>query len=172
MTRKVQNRIDELIEGFETAMLVTHSLEGELRARPMAIARRDAGGMLYFTTRSDDEKLEEVLQSSNVAVTLQAEDHYVSLSGRARVETDLQLAKDLWTPAMRAWFPDGYRDKEYTVILVEPTYVEYWDRSGLRKLEVLWETGKAIVKGERAEDENLGGHAKLRFEDNEAKPQI
>jgi hypothetical protein len=38
MSKTPQQRMDELIEEFSTAMLVTTSLEGELRARPMAIA--------------------------------------------------------------------------------------------------------------------------------------
>jgi hypothetical protein len=36
------------------------------------------------------------------------------------------------------------------------------DRSGWRKLEFWWEAGKALVRGERAEDSALSGHAELK----------
>jgi len=169
MTDKLPEKLEELISGFDTAMLVTQSLDNGLRARPMAIAGRGEAGVLFFTTRSEDAKLEEILRSSAVAVTMQDTDCYLSISGRARLETDILLAEDMWTPAMRAWFPEGYTDSQFTVIRVVPTYAEYWDRSGLRKLELIWETGKAILKGEKADDQGLSGHQKIRFVKDESE---
>jgi len=62
MNDEAQERLDKLIALFDTAMLVTTSLRGLPRARPMAIAGHDDGGLLYFATRAEDEKLEEVLE--------------------------------------------------------------------------------------------------------------
>ncbi len=171
MTDKPREKLDELIDDFDIAMLVTRSLNGELRARPMAIAGRDDEGVLYFTTRSEDDKLKEILHTPEVAVTMQGDDRYLSLSGRAQLETDILLAEEMWTPAMRAWFPDGYHDSEFTVIKVIPSYAEYWDRSGLRKLELIWETGKALFKHEKAEDQGLSGHEKVRLGEDESSTE-
>jgi general stress protein 26 len=162
MTASAIERLDELISGFETAMLVTRSVDGGLRARPMAIAKHADGGALYFTSRAEDEKLEEILQSPDVAVTMQGKDRYLSISGTTRLLTDQLLADDLWSESMRLWFPDGAADTQLTVILLEPTYGEYWDRTGLRRLEFLWEAGKALLKNQKASDESLGGHRKIR----------
>ena len=169
MTDKLPDKLEELISGFDTAMLVTKSLDNGLRARPMAIAGREDEGVLYFTTRSEDAKLEEILHSSAVAVTMQHTDRYLSISGRARLETDILLAEKMWTPAMRAWFPEGYTDSQFTVIRVVPTYAEYWDRTGLRKLELIWETGKAILRGGTANDQGLSGHEKVPLGKDETK---
>jgi hypothetical protein len=49
------------------------------------------------------------------------------------------------------------------MIRVIPTYAEYWDRSGLRKLELTWETGKALLQGKKADDQALSGHEKLNL---------
>ena len=162
MNDLAQKKLDELIALFDTAMLVTTSLRGKPRARPMAIAGHHEGGLLYFATRAEDEKLEEVLQQPDVAVTFQEGQRFLSISGQARVETDVQLARELWKPAMKLWFPDGARDPQLTLILVEPTYAEYWDRSGVRRLEFLWEAGKALVRGELPEVERRDMHAKVR----------
>lgn len=161
MTDEALEKMEKLINQFDTAMLVTLSLNGEPRARPMAIAGHGDAGILYFTTRSEDKKLEEVLHSPEVAVTMQDDNCYLSISGQAQLETDVLLAEKMWTPALRAWFPRGYRDSQFTMIKVVPTFAEYWDRTGLRKLELIWETGKAILKGKKADGKRLSGHEKV-----------
>lgn len=157
-----QKRLDQLITSFDTAMLVTTSLRGKPRARPMAIAGHDEGGLMYFATRAEDEKLEEVLQNPDVAVTMQGDNRFLSVTGRARIETDVQLARQMWKPSMKLWFPEGAADPQMTLILVEPLCAEYWDRAGLRRLEFLWEAGKALVRGDLPEEPPVEGHAKVR----------
>lgn len=162
MNDVAQKRLDQLIASFDTAMLVTTSLRGKPRARPMAIAGHDQGGLLYFATRAEDEKLEEVLQHPDVAVTMQGDNRFLSITGRGRIETDVQLAREMWKPSMKLWFPEGAQDPQLTLILIEPLCAEYWDRAGLRRLEFLWEAGKALVRGEVPEEPPEDRHAKVR----------
>lgn len=161
MNQSAQQKLDQLIDEFDTAMLVTNSLEGELRARPMAIAGHAEGGLLYFATRSGEEKLAEIFRKPEVAITMQGDGQFLSLSGRAQVETDAELAGKLWSSAMKVWFPDGDKDPHLTLIQFTPERGEYWDRTGLLTLEFLWEAGKALLRGEAADDSKLSGHAKL-----------
>jgi general stress protein 26 len=163
MNNSKRQNLDQLIANFDTAMLVTFSLDGAPRARPMAIARAGGDGQLYFTTRSEDAKLREILQSPQVAVTMQAPGRYISLTGTARLETDMALAESLWSPSLRVWFPNGFRSGEFAMIRFEPARGEYWDRTGVRKLEYLWEAGKALAAGRKAEDAGLSGHGKLNL---------
>lgn len=163
MTTERTQKLDELVNSFDTAMLVTQSLQGGLRARPMAIAEYGGTGALYFVTHAEDEKLEEVLQSPEVAVTLQRDDCHLSISGKARILTDKVLSEELWSSSMRLWFPDGVDDPEMTIIMVDPDWAEYWDRTGIRRMEFLWEAGKALLRGEKADDDELGGHAKVKL---------
>jgi general stress protein 26 len=160
MTNKLQE-LDAMIDGFDTAMLVTRSLEGELRARPMAISDHRSGGSIRFVTRAEDEKLQELLHEGHVAVTMQGDDRFLSISGKAQLEAEPALAAELWTPTMRLWFPGGRSDAQFSVVTVEPSYAEYWDRSGARGIEFLWEAGRALVAGRKADDAGLSGHAKI-----------
>ena len=160
-TESAQKRLDELIDRFDTAMLVTTSLQGGLRARPMVIAAHSEGALLHFATRSEDQKLEEVLADSSVAVTMQDGARYLSITGRAHLDTRLDTTRDLWSPGMKLWFPDGPSDPSLTVIVVDPDCAEYWDREGLHQLGFLWEAGKALVRGEPPDEASLGGHAKV-----------
>lgn len=161
MTDAARERLDEIVRGFDTAMLVTVSLEGQPRARPMAILEHGADGSLSFATRLDDEKREEILQVPDVAVTMQGGGQYLSLSGRAKLVTAPRPAPDL-PLAVKPWFPEGTDDPRFVLIVVDPDYAEFWDRSGLRRLKFLWEAGKALVRGEPMSDRSVGGHEKLR----------
>jgi general stress protein 26 len=163
-TERKARTLDELIDEFDTAMLVTQSLEGELRSRPMMIAEHETRGVLYFATRAEDKKLEEVLKNPHVAVTMQAPGRYLSISGRATIDTDVTRADELWSASWRLWFPEGTGDPQLTLIAVEPSHAEYWDRTGLHRLEFLWKAGKALLRGDKAADDELGGHAKVDLE--------
>ncbi len=155
--------IDHFIEEFETAMLVTESLSGDLRARPMMIAGHEPGGALLFVSRAEDEKLQEVLQTSRVAVTMQGVGRYLSISGTARLETDQVKLDELWSPSWRIWFPAGSEDPDLVLIQIEPSAAEYWDRTGANKLEFFWRAGKALLQGEKTRDDKLSGHRKVGF---------
>jgi general stress protein 26 len=163
MSKSPQQEFDDLIDTFETAMLVTTSLSGQPRARPMAIAEHRPGGALYFATRAEDEKVDEILREPEVAITMQDEKRYLSITGRARLETDRQHADELWSPAMRLWFPEGPSDPHLALIRTEPDFAEFWNRGGLRGLEFLWVAGEALLRGRKVPDKEFGGHAKVRL---------
>ena len=162
MTDDARAKLDGIISRFDTAMLVTVSLEGKPRARPMAILEHAADGSLHFASRADDAKRDEILQAPDVAVTMQGSDQYLSLSGRARLVESPRPAPEL-PPSVRLWFPEGADDPQFMLIVVDPEYAEFWDRSGLRRLKFLWEAGKALVQGEPLSERDVGGHEKLRL---------
>jgi len=161
MQDEEQVQVDHLIDKFNYAMLVTQSLEGEIRARPMVIVGHDEGGVIYFATRAEDGKLGEIIKNPSVGVTLQGGRRFVSISGRARVETSRDVINSIWPTAMKVWFPDGIEDPQLVVILIEPTYAEYWDQAGLNRPVVLWEEGKALLTGTIPSSEPAGAHAKI-----------
>lgn len=158
--------IDKLIDAFDIAMLVTESLQGQLRARPMQIAGHDPGAVLYFLTRSDDEKLQEVLRRDGVVAAMSADAQYVSISGKARLKTDRVLIDRFWSANDRLWFREGPEDPDITLLVVEPTYAECWDRSGVKGLELWWEAGRALIDGRKANDQGLAGHHVARIGDD------
>jgi general stress protein 26 len=156
-----EESFDRLVDGFETAMLVTRSLASHLRARPMAIVGHDHGGRLFFASRPEDEKLDEIQKNPDIAVTMQKPGCYLSLTGRAQIENDTNLAQELWSPSMKLWFPGGPEDSALTLIRFDTERGEYWDRSGVLRLEFLWEAGRALIKGEMLDEDRLSGHGKV-----------
>ena len=161
MQGQEQVKLDHLIDKFSYAMFVTRSLEGEIRARPMVIVGHEEGGKLYFATRAADGKLGEIIKHPSVAITLQGGKRFVSISGRAEVETGVEVIRKLWSTAMKVWFPEGVDDPQLVVIRIEPTYAEYWDQAGLNRPVVLWEEGRALLTGQLPRTDPAGEHAKI-----------
>lgn len=153
--------VDELIDRFDTAMLVTEALDGELRGRPMMIAEHRSGGYLWFATPATGQKLEEVLNKPQVAVIMQSGGRYLSLSGEARLETEDGRLDELWSPAWKLWFPEGVEDPDLCLIRIEPQKAEYWDQPGAERVELLWKAGKALFGGQNEADAQLGEHDKV-----------
>jgi hypothetical protein len=77
---------------------------------------------------------------------------------------DVYRSRLLWQAAWKAWFPEGAGDPSLVLIEIDPERAEYWDRTGTRRLEFMWEAGKAIATGRRLTEEQLSGHGKFTFD--------
>lgn len=150
-----REKLVDNIKSFDTAMLVTRSSTGGLRARPMAIADVQPAGGLWFVTSAATEKIHEIADRSEVNVSLQSSSVYVSVTGTARTVRNPTKIRELWKEAWRVWFPDGPDESDLVLINVEPTSAEFWDNRGTKGVRYLWEAAKAYVKGERVDDSDL-----------------
>ncbi|QEG43086.1 pyridoxamine 5'-phosphate oxidase family protein [Roseimaritima ulvae] len=146
-----QQKLIDLIQEFDNAMLVTKTDEGALHARPMAIAEATEEGELWFITDRNSGKIADLIHDRDVAVTMQSARKFVSLSGECRVVKDQQKIESLWKEAWKIWFPDGSTDTSIVLLKVQPARGEYWDNSGMAGMKYLIEAGKAYLQGERAE---------------------
>ena len=103
----------EVVSDFDTAMLVTRTAKGEIRARPLALASPESSadmledGVLYFPTSLASPKIEEIAADPRVAVTMQDKRRFVSISGTARILSDRALVDRLWSETWKVWFPNG-----------------------------------------------------------------
>jgi general stress protein 26 len=159
-----RDKFDELIEDFDTAMLVSRGADGELRSRPMAIAEVEPGAVLWFFTQRDSGKMDELARDNHVNVAMQSKLKFVSLSGRARVIDDRARVERLWNESWKAWFPGGKDDPALVLLEVWGDKGEYWDNSGLSGVKYLIEAGKAYLSGERpdvARDPQIHGKVAL-----------
>ena len=157
-------KLHELVESFGLAMLVTHTKDGELRGRPMALAKVDENGDIWFATDKHSAKVEEIKQEMHVVVTMQDKTRFVSISGVATFEDDRAKIAELWKNEWKVWFPGGKDDPNITLLIVDSTTGEYWDNSGLSGLKYLIEAGKALLSGTRPEiDNDPKIHGKVRM---------
>ena len=123
-----RQKVWELIKDVRIALLVTSADEG-LRGRPMAAMNKDFNGELWFASRSDTPKLDEIKDESHVLLPYSEpkDQNYVSVAGTARIVQDVAKVKALWSEPMRVWFPKGPEDPDIALICVTVTSAEYWD---------------------------------------------
>lgn len=140
------NNVRELLKEFDTAMLVTHLPSGHLHSRPMAIAQTGAGGDLWFATRIDSPKVDEIQGDHDVNVTCQKEDRFLSLSGTAELVQDREALDRLWDEAWRAWFPEGKDSEKLALIHVIPHEAEYWAHAGGDKVRMHFQPGMPLER--------------------------
>lgn len=131
-------------------MLITHATDGQLRARPMAIAQIEPSCRLWFLTDAQSAKVHEIVHDTHVHVVCQNDRScYLSLSGRANLESDRAKVRDLWKESYRPWFPGGRDDPNLLLISVDPHDGEFWDQSGFKQVRQMIEAGRAYLQGNR-----------------------
>jgi general stress protein 26 len=158
-----RKHLHEMIKGFDSAMLVTRTPVGDLRARPLAIAEAQEDGLLYFATSIESGKVHEVENEPQVGVTFQEKRRFVSVTGRARIVRDRALIDELWSEAWKVWFPKGKEDPALCLLVVDATAAEYWDNAGVKGISELFEAAAAYVKGTRPREDNDATNAKVRM---------
>jgi general stress protein 26 len=122
-------RLGKAIKEIRIAMMTTVDPDGELRSRPMATQEAEFDGQIWFFTKESSGKVHSIVndQHVNLSYVDVNNNRYASIAGRARLVRDKEKMAELWSPALRAWFPDGLEDSEIALIGVEVDSAEIWD---------------------------------------------
>lgn len=145
-------KIAKEIKGIRMAMLTTVALDGSLHSRPMATQEQDFDGDLWFFTDKHSVKVDELEANNrvNVAFVSPDDNRYVSITGKAKLVLDQAKIDELYSPAIKAWFPDGKDDPNISLIHVDPDVAEYWDSPNSKLVQVAGFL-KALATGKRIE---------------------
>jgi general stress protein 26 len=158
-----RQKVYEMLERFESAMLVTRTTTGLLEARPMRMADVEPSGPLWFLSSRASRKVDEIVQDPRVLLVYQdASGQYLSIAGTARVVDEPLRTRRLWKASYKVWFPGGPDDPEIVLLSVEPEIAEFWDVSGVNRVRYLFEAAKAYVTGDRARIEESEAHGRIR----------
>ena len=140
----------ELLNGFDTAMLVTRAADGQLHARPMAVAELRADADAYFVTSIDSPKIAEIESDADVLLTFQSASRYAAVYGRVNIVQDRALIDRLWKETWKVWFPRGASDPSIALLRFDAEHGELWDNAGARGVKYAIEAAKAYVRGDTA----------------------
>ena len=121
-----------LIKDVEVAMFTTTGVDGRLYSRPLGTQEVEFDGDLWFATSADSPKVAEIALNPrvNVAYASPSKNSYVSVAGTARIVDDRAKIDELWSPAMKLFFPEGKDDPNLRLIHVQAETAEYWDGPG------------------------------------------
>lgn len=125
-------KLAELIKDVDIAMLTSRKADGSLVSRPLGTQEVEFDGDLWFATGADSEKVAEITADPrvNVSYASKGKNTYVSVAGTASVVRDRAKIDELWSPAMKIFFPGGKDDPNLALIRVRAESAEYWDGPG------------------------------------------
>jgi general stress protein 26 len=146
-TSEVQ-QVGALISKARFAFVTTSAADGRLLSRPLAVLERDFDGDLYFFTMEPSSKTDQVAADSQVNVSMQCGDDYLSIAGTASVTRDQQLIDELWNAHAEAWFEQGREDPAVALLKVHADSAEYWTMDSPKPINVI-KYAKAILTGDQ-----------------------
>jgi general stress protein 26 len=148
------NKFWDMIDDLRVAMLTTETPTG-LESRPMSAYVDKAAGDIWFITRIDSDKTNEIKDNAkiNLAFANSSSNKYVSVSGTARVVRDPAKAKQLWNAFAEAWMPEGPEAPTTALIHVTPAHATIWDSPG--KLAMLIKVAKANLTQTPPKDDKV-----------------
>lgn len=102
------DRLYELIDDIEIAMMTTRRADGHLRSRAMATQKQAPGADLWFVARDGTGKLREIEGDPHVNLSYikSRTMAWISVSGVARLSRDRATIAQLHEPDWAMWFPD------------------------------------------------------------------
>ncbi|RYZ70452.1 MAG: hypothetical protein EOP09_06100, partial [Proteobacteria bacterium] len=131
-TSESSNELSELIKDIKITMLTVADGEGAFMSRPMYPQEMDEAGDLWFFASEGSEQTMLIPQDGRVILNYAGTDigRYVVVYGTGELSKDRAKMEALWSPNMKAWFPEGLEDPEICLIKITPESAEYWDTPG------------------------------------------
>jgi general stress protein 26 len=122
-------KLKDKIEDIDFTMMTTVDEDGSLRSRPMSTQQVSENGEIWFFTGYESGKSHEIKQDAhvNLSYSKPSDNLFVSVSGKATLSRDKAKIDELWTPELKAWFPEGKDDPNIGLIKVTIDKAEYWD---------------------------------------------
>lgn len=155
-----KTKLVEALKGFDTLMVATKATDGTSHSRPMGVAEVGEEGDIWFVTRRETPKVDEVKLDNAALVTGQEGRKFVSITGRLDVVVDRERFKALWKPAWEVYFPDGEDDPSAVLLRFTPEIGEFWLNEGLAGVRYLFDAAKAVLNGTTPKDRKED-HAKV-----------
>ncbi len=131
--REAIPEIAALIKKIDLCLFTTSGDDGQLHTRPMSNnGQVEWEGSSWFFAPSDGRLVAELQVDPQAVAGYRAGDAYdfISISGRATIETDAELKKQYWLPELERWFPNGPGDPNVALIRLDAEHADWWTGEG------------------------------------------
>ncbi|OJF12711.1 pyridoxamine 5'-phosphate oxidase family protein [Couchioplanes caeruleus] len=157
-----RDKLKELVKDARIGMLTTMTADGRHVSRPMALQDVEFDGDLWFFAYADSDLVAQIRSYPQVNVSFSdAKQHaWTSVSGVAVQTDDRAKAEELWSPPLKAWFPDGLETPHLTLVKVHAESAEYWEAAHSSRVVTLLGYVKAAVTGKTPD---AGEHETVRL---------
>ncbi|MBE7939043.1 MULTISPECIES: pyridoxamine 5'-phosphate oxidase family protein [Ramlibacter] len=151
----------EMIKSTRFGMLTHRHPDGGLHSHPLTTQNKSLEDdmLLYFFVSKRTELGQRLRADGNVNVAYANtdKDRYVSVSGEATVNEDMDKKRHLFNAMAKAWFPGGVEDPDLELVQVRIHHAEYWDVKESKTTQ-LFKMAAAAVSGKPP---HMGEHREL-----------
>ena len=147
-------KVAKLIADTQVCMFTTTDTTGRLVSRPMAVLEVEFDGDLWFVSKDETRKVNQVRHGAHVNVAFASKNSWVSVAGDAEIVRDVDKAKELWSAGVSAWFPEGPEAPGLVLVKVHADCAEYWETPSGVVVTSLLSFIKGRVTGEPYSVEN------------------
>jgi general stress protein 26 len=123
------DKVARFIDGAGVGMLTTVGENGKLASRPMMPLHMDSEGSIWFFTKNTAHDKEAPASELNLTFSDASDGKFISLAGASSLLHDREKMEALWSPMMKAWFPQGPEDQTLALLRVDVHGGEYWASS-------------------------------------------
>jgi general stress protein 26 len=150
-------KFKQLVKDVNVCMFTTIADDYEMFSRPMVTMEVDDQGNAWFFTNEFSEKVHEISRDNHVNLIYcnPKSNTYVNVRGTCTVVVDRSRINKLWTPKLKAWFPQGPDDPKLCLLKVVTENAYYWNHSS-SKMAVFFSMLKAIAKKEKIDNGEIG----------------
>ncbi len=150
-------KIQSLAGDTDFCMFITLISEKPLQARPMSTQKIDDDGNIWFFSHEESNKNMQIKSDDNVQLfySNNKSSEFLSVYGTAKIIKDAAKAKELWTPWVKTWFPEGPEDPHLTLIKVTPLDSYYWDTKNNRLVSLI-KIAVGAITGKEMDDSREG----------------
>lgn len=126
-----QKKLKDVVEDIKTCMFTTTDEQCNVFSRPMFTVKVDNESCLWFFTNEHSGKIGEIVPDKQVTLVYAhpGKNSYMNVYGTCTLVHDKGKMKELWNPALKAWFPQGVEDPDVCLIKVCVDEASYWDNS-------------------------------------------
>jgi general stress protein 26 len=118
----------EIVRAAPYGFVVTTEEAGPPSGRLVQHLAVDDRARVVFSTSPATRKARRIAATGELAYLVEDRQRfaYVSLSGRARLETSLAARQEHWEEGLRAFFPGGPEGDDFVLVVLETQRVELW----------------------------------------------
>lgn len=150
-TDEARQKVVSIIDDTKIAMLTHIDSAGRLVSHPMATQEAEFDGTILFIAERDSDKVADLRKNDAVNVAYSGKGSWVSVSGTARIENDVEKMKELWSAGTDAWLEGGPENPNNVLIVIDGDSAQYWDTPGSSTVMKVAALAKSVAGGERPE---------------------
>ncbi|MGA9326696.1 MAG: pyridoxamine 5'-phosphate oxidase family protein [Salegentibacter sp.] len=159
-SKEAREKMTSLVDDIEVAMMVTNIGSKPMNAIPMTTKKVDEEGNIWFLSALDSDHNGHIVSDPDVQLLYSdtSDMEFISIFGKASVNTDKEVLKDLYSKIDDAWF-NGVDDPNLAALVVSPKEAHYWDTKQ-NKYITLFKMGIAALSGDQ---KDIGEKGKLKL---------